>query len=382
MKLLAQTELSRPHAYLYCQTSQASLFVSKHTAFCSECGNKFTFSKVNPFTQKIYCSKCGRGYDYKKDEVIISKAYNVELPYITMLKLYELKNKIELRIYYNSISIGSDNVLNFSKIKEIKINGQKVTATIDEDKTAKVKYPVTENGTINIEVTDEAGNVTTKTITVDKIDNKGPEVTITGNPENWTNKDATLHVKAKDDASGIEKVTITQVVNGKEESKDVNFTTNEDGSIDLDYTVDKNQTIKISVTDKAGNTTTKTIVVDKIDKEKPTLKAPTAVATTNTVTVTFNQTDALSGIDEETIRYAIRKQGEDEWEIVQNSEKVNTFIKRTKDTLYEVKTIAKDKAGNEMESEIVIVRTLNLTEPLIKQNPETITNCKSYNIST
>ena len=118
MKLLAQTELSRPHAYLYCQTSQASLFVSKHTAFCSECGNKFTFSKVNPFTQKIYCSKCGRGYDYKKDEVIISKAYNVELPYITMLKLYELKNKIELRIYYNSISIGSDNVLNFSKIKE------------------------------------------------------------------------------------------------------------------------------------------------------------------------------------------------------------------------------------------------------------------------
>lgn len=118
MKLLAQTELSRPHAYLYCQTSQASLFVSKHTAFCSECGNKFTFSKVNPFTQKIYCSKCGRGYDYKKDEVIISKAYNVELPYITMLKLYELKNKIELRIYYNSISIGNDNVLNFSKIKE------------------------------------------------------------------------------------------------------------------------------------------------------------------------------------------------------------------------------------------------------------------------
>lgn len=259
-------------------------------------------------------------------------------------------------------------------IKEIKINGQKVTATIDEDKTAKVKYPVTENGTINIEVTDEAGNVTTKTITVDKIDNKGPEVTITGNPENWTNKDATLHVKAKDDASGIQKVTITQVVDGKEESKDVNFTTNEDGSIDLDYTVDKNQTIKISVTDKAGNTTTKTIVVDKIDKEKPTLKAPTAVATTNTVTVTFNQTDALSGIDEETIRYAIRKQGEDEWEIVQNSEKVNTFTKRTKDTLYEVKTIAKDKAGNEMESEIVIVRTLNLTEPLIKQNPETITN--------
>ena len=30
--------------------------------------------------------------------------------------------------------------------------------------------------------------------------------------------------------------------------------------------------------------------------------------------------------------------------------------------------------SNEMESEIVIVRTLNLTEPLIKQNPETITN--------
>lgn len=123
MKLLAQTELSRPHAYLYCQTSQASLFVSKHTAFCSECGNEFTFSKVNPFTQKIYCSKCGRGYSHKKDEVIISKEYNVELPYITKIKLYELKEKIELRIYYNSIAISYAqsiySVLHFSNIREI-----------------------------------------------------------------------------------------------------------------------------------------------------------------------------------------------------------------------------------------------------------------------
>ena len=123
MKLLAQTELSRPHAYLYCQTSQASLFVSKNTAFCSECGNKFTFSKVNPFTQKIYCSKCGRGYDYKKDEVIISKSYDVDLPYITKIKLYELKEKIELRIYYKSISISQVqsiySVLHFSNIREI-----------------------------------------------------------------------------------------------------------------------------------------------------------------------------------------------------------------------------------------------------------------------
>lgn len=121
MKLLAKTELSRPHRYLFCQRSQASLFISKNTAFCSECGNKFSFTKINPFTQKIYCPKCGRCYDYKKNDIIISQTNNRDLPYMTEIKLYEFKNKIELRIYYKSISIEHDryNILHFNRIKEI-----------------------------------------------------------------------------------------------------------------------------------------------------------------------------------------------------------------------------------------------------------------------
>ena len=77
------------------------------------------------------------------------------------------------------------------------------------------------------------------------------------------------------------------------------------------------------------------------DIDAPQNEAPSAVANTNTITVTCNQTDSGTGIDETTIQYAIYKDGA--WSEWQDS---NIFTGLTANTQYKVKTKVSDKAGN------------------------------------
>ena len=76
------------------------------------------------------------------------------------------------------------------------------------------------------------------------------------------------------------------------------------------------------------------------DIDAPQNEAPSAVANTNTITVTCNQTDSGTGIDETTIQYAIYKDGA--WSEWQDS---NIFTGLTANTQYKVKTKVSDKAG-------------------------------------
>ena len=77
------------------------------------------------------------------------------------------------------------------------------------------------------------------------------------------------------------------------------------------------------------------------DIDAPQNEAPSAVTNTNTITVTCNQTDSGTGIDETTIQYAIYKDGA--WSEWQDS---NIFTGLTANTQYKVKTKVSDKAGN------------------------------------
>ena len=77
------------------------------------------------------------------------------------------------------------------------------------------------------------------------------------------------------------------------------------------------------------------------DIDAPQNEAPSAVANTNTITVTCNQTDSGTGIDETTIQYAIYKAGA--WSEWQDS---NIFTGLKANTQYKVKTKVSDKAGN------------------------------------
>ena len=104
MKLLAKCELFRDkfYSFWYHRIGSAFLYISENQVFCVDYGNMFSFSKINPFTQTVYCPKCGKGFSYRKNEIIISEQYDKDLPYVTEMKIYELKHKIELRVHYSS----------------------------------------------------------------------------------------------------------------------------------------------------------------------------------------------------------------------------------------------------------------------------------------
>jgi LPXTG-motif cell wall-anchored protein len=61
-----------------------------------------------------------------------------------------------------------------------------------------------DNGTFNIKVRDNDGNISSQSIVIDKIDKTLPVISsITGNPSDWTENSATLTVNASDAASGL-----------------------------------------------------------------------------------------------------------------------------------------------------------------------------------
>ena len=90
-----------------------------------------------------------------------------------------------------------------------------------------------------------------------KIDTDNPTLSVTGNPTSWVTTDVTLKVSASDSTSGLKNVT----VNGKALSLSSGI---------VNYTVSANGTYTFVATDVAGNTTTQSVVVSKIDKVTPT----------------------------------------------------------------------------------------------------------------
>ena len=125
---------------------------------------------------------------------------------------------------------------------------------------------VTQNGTYQFRVTDEAGNITEKSINIYNIDKTPPTLEITGNPTEWTNREyVTLTATVYDDRGlrTVEYFDGTQWVTGST------------------MRVTQNGTYTFRVTDEAGNITEKSVVVDKIDQTPPELK----------ITGTFTGTD-------------------------------------------------------------------------------------------
>ena len=100
-----------------------------------------------------------------------------------------------------------------------------------------------------------------------KIDTEKPTLSVTGNPTSWVTTDVTLKVSASDSVSGLSSVT----VNGKALSLNNGV---------VNYTVSANGTYTFVATDVAGNTTTQSVVVSKIDKVIPTAPVITGGSTT------------------------------------------------------------------------------------------------------
>ena len=171
-----------------------------------------------------------------------------------------------------------------------------------------------ENGTVHFKATDKAGNVTTQSVDVTKIDKTLPGLTVSGNPENWTNKDVTLSA-----ASNEGDTIIEYSFDGKAWHS---------GS---EVTVSENKTIHFRATDKAGNVTTQRVDVNKIDKVLPGLTVTGNVENWTNQDVTLA---AASNEDDTLIEYSFDGTRWEKGSTVVVTENRNVYFKAT------------DKAGN------------------------------------
>jgi co-chaperonin GroES (HSP10) len=140
------------------------------------------------------------------------------------------------------------------------------------------KDTLSQEGTYLYKVVDSRGMTTQKSISV-KIDKTNPSINISGNPTGYTNQDITLKIDATDGLSGVKRVLKP---NGEWENK-----------ASFDYNVYQNGSYTFKVEDNAGNITTKTVVVDKIDKSAPLLDSSLSPSgwTNQNVTVQLNASD-------------------------------------------------------------------------------------------
>ena len=188
-------------------------------------------------------------------------------------------------------------------------------------------------------------------------------------PEGWTNQNVTATITIKSN-NGIKKVE------PDEGSKNGNE------YIITKENIAENTSFEYTVTDGQGNTQTKTVEINTIDKNAPADFTITAENTAEGLKITGDTTDAESGIDK--YEYYAKKSTDSDYTKYE-SNPITGLASGT----YSVYAIAYDKAGNTKQStnteEIKMLRIYsNVTAQMIAEHPETyyglkVTNYESQN---
>jgi len=139
---------------------------------------------------------------------------------------------------------------------------------------------------IVIKVRDKAGNITTQTIDIIKIDNTPPSVTIAKTPPTYTDQNVTLTISASDNQSNLHDLPYSFDGGATWQASNTRtYTENTSG-------------IVIKVRDKLENTSTHTIDIDNIDRTPPsiTISGNPTDWTNEDVTLTINASDSQSDL--------------------------------------------------------------------------------------
>ena len=172
---------------------------------------------------------------------------------------------------------------------------------------------------------------------------EGPQITITGIPDNTPIRGNIPIVITATSEKGISKIE----VNGTEIS-------HENGV--ANYIIEQNGNYAISATDGDGVINTQTIQISQIDKTPPTKNAPDATSTLNSIKVVFKQTDSHSGISESKKYRLTNAEGTTGTWVEVNSDSY-TFEGLEDGVVYYVQTSAQDKVGNASNSEVTKIST-------------------------
>ena len=201
-----------------------------------------------------------------------------------------------------------------------------------------------QDGTLYIRVSDGVSVLTTPLITIEKIDNKVPEVEIIGNDDTWEEQ-KTITIQAKDEESGLTTNPYSWDGGSSWTSvKEKEFTSN--------------QTVNIWVKDNAGNINKQTITIDKIDTEKPTnVKLQEGTITSSSINVIASATQNGGGI--RGYQFQIDNGA---WTSEQTSA-TKTFTGLTKNTSYTIKVRVYANNGKYADSSTITVKTNDITVP-------------------
>ena len=192
------------------------------------------------------------------------------------------KTKPTLNLNYSTavtnefnVSISSNDTL--SGIKRIKTpNGSYINASSSN-------YTINNNGNYTFEVEDNAGNITSRTITVTNIDNTAPILNISKDTNEWTKDNINLTITATDSQSSIDRIKLP---NGSFVSGG-----------NTNYLVTDNGTYTFEAYDVFGNKATNSITITNIDKTSPTINNSITYNNSKTsATINITTSDSQSGI--------------------------------------------------------------------------------------
>ena len=248
------------------------------------------------------------------------------------------------------------------------------------------KKEIERNGKYYIYVKDAAGNISRKEIEVKNIDKIAPKLESLNviNPQTGeykAGKEIEIEAKYSENivgevpvlkikfGTGAERITVAGSISGNKIIYKYTIVSGDNGILE-------STSYSGRVTDLVGNE----LILSNMklggneitaDTTPPTDEAPKLIATTNSITATFKQTDSLSGINKDTLMYAIKKKSEGSWEQwIKESNATHIFSNLIMNTEYEVKTKVSDNVGNETESQVATVKTINLTKPTISAPTE------------
>ena len=197
----------------------------------------------------------------------------------------------------------------------------------------------------------------------------GISLTTSIEPKGWTQGPVTATITIKSN-NGINNVEPDE---GSKNGNNEYIITKEN--------ITENTSFEYTVTDGQGNTQTKTVEINTIDKNAPADFTITAENTAEGLKITGDTTDAESGIDK--YEYYAKKSTDSEYTKYDS----NTITGLASGT-YSVYAIAYDKAGNKKSSnteEVKISRIYsNITAKMVAENPDlyyglSVTNYKSEN---
>lgn len=245
-------------------------------------------------------------------------------------------------------------------VKYTSPNGQVTTYELSEN--AEYGFTAIENGEYVVTATDMAGNQSTKTINVSKVDRVNPVIERIVPQSTWDATKNTAEIIASDNAQ-MQRVYVTDAAGNE-------FTLVEAQSNHYTFTTLLNGTYTVTAVDVAGNTDSAQFTIDHIDTEIPTItsitKDPDVQWTTHSVKVTVIPADSQSGVKAVyAAAESIVDPSEDvsKWTLMQKTSAGYVYvIPNDKDSLDTYHFIVEDNVGRFSEIETFVIG-IDVTAP-------------------